>query len=234
MSPPFELLVAVLRFSHLNGFGHSGTARRPECTDSIRFFAAGFSPWPRRAGRKSKSKMRTACPVADFGTLAAPLETEVWRRLDEIAPVPCTGIAQPCHRAAPATRRSESTHRSGFVGPRCLHPIGAGSASGVFYVSRPPVGSLALRPGDSLTIPKMAFSVGFRSFGFPPACDSGYRAPDSCPGGIGSRWMRQPKAKRTQFSLIVQSESDPSLCDPIFFRGFERRRECTEGGSSRA
>jgi hypothetical protein len=54
------------------------------------------------------------------------------------------------------------------------------------------VGSLALRPGDSLTILKMALSVGFRSFGFPPACDSSYRAPDSCPGGTGSRWMRQP------------------------------------------
>jgi hypothetical protein len=46
------------------------------------------------------------------------------------------------------------------------------------------MGSLALRPGDSLTILKMALSVGFRSFGFPPVCDSSYRAPDYCPGGL--------------------------------------------------
>ena len=89
-------------------------------------------------------------------------------------------------------RRSESTRRSGFVDPCCLRPNREGSATGVFKVSRPPVGSLTLRPGDSLTIPWTALSVGFRSFGFPPACDSSYRAPDSCPGGTGSRWMRQP------------------------------------------
>jgi hypothetical protein len=38
------------------------------------------------------------------------------------------------------------------------------------------MGSLALRPGDSLTTLKMALSVGFRSLGFPPVCDSSYRA----------------------------------------------------------
>jgi hypothetical protein len=36
--------------------------------------------------------------------------------------------------------------------------------------SRPPTGSFALRPGDSLTIPRMALSIGFRSsVAFPPA-----------------------------------------------------------------
>jgi len=68
------------------------------------------------------------------------------------------------------------------------------------------MGSLALRPGDSLTILKMALSVGFRTLGFPPACDSSYRAPDSCPGGTGSRWMRQPSAGRTAFSIFVLVE----------------------------
>ena len=33
-----------------------------------------------------------------------------------------------------------------------------------YFLSRPPPGSLALRPGDSLTIPKMALSVGFIRF----------------------------------------------------------------------
>src|SRR5215469_3011861 len=38
------------------------------------------------------------------------------------------------------------------------------------FFSRPPVGSLALRPGDSLTIPGMALSIGFRnSVSFLPA-----------------------------------------------------------------
>lgn len=73
------------------------------------------------------------------------------------------------------------------------------------------MGSLALRPGDSLTILKMALSVGFRSFGFPPVCDSSYRAPDSCPGGTHSRWMRQPSAGRT---------SAPKL--GRLFKGFPR------------
>ena len=100
-------------------------------------------------------------------------------------------------------RRSESTRRSGFVDPCCLHPNTESSASGE-KVSRPPMGSLALRPGDSLTIPRMALSVGFRSFGFPPVCDSSYRAPDSCPGGTGSRWMRQPSAGRTLFSISIR------------------------------
>jgi hypothetical protein len=33
-----------------------------------------------------------------------------------------------------------------------------------YFLSRPPLGSLALRPGDSLTILKMALSVGFIRF----------------------------------------------------------------------
>ncbi len=66
------------------------------------------------------------------------------------------------------------------------------------------MGSLALRPGDSLTTLKMALSVGFRTFGFPPVCDSSYRAPDSCPGGTASRWMRQPSAGRTRFSFSIR------------------------------
>jgi len=105
-------------------------------------------------------------------------------------------------------RRSESTRRSGFVDPCCLRSNTESSTSGVHFVSGPPVGSLALRPGDSLTIPKMALSVGFRSFGFPPVCDSSYRAPDSCPGGTRSRWMRQPSLD----ALCPQNRSNVSQC----------------------
>ncbi len=101
-------------------------------------------------------------------------------------------------------RRSESTRRSGFVDPCCLRLITESSASGFKFFSWPPMGSRALRPGDSLTIPRMALSVGFRSFGFPRVCDSCYRAPDSCTDGTDSRWMRQPSAGRTIMSNRVR------------------------------
>jgi len=80
---------------------------------------------------------RTASPVA-------------WRVLVTVPPLP--------------PRRSGLSHQSGCDSPCCLRPKGEDSASGVCFVSRPPVGSLALRPGDSLTIPKMALSIGFISF----------------------------------------------------------------------
>jgi hypothetical protein len=38
------------------------------------------------------------------------------------------------------------------------------------------MGSLALRPGNSLTILKMASSIGFRIFRFLPSCYSSYWA----------------------------------------------------------
>ena len=46
----------------------------------------------------------------------------------------------------------------------CLRPEREGSASGIIFLSRPPLGSLALRPGNSLAIPRMAWSVGFIRF----------------------------------------------------------------------
>ena len=46
----------------------------------------------------------------------------------------------------------------------CLRPTTKGSASGCDFLTRLPVGSLALRPGDSFTIPKMALSIGFSRF----------------------------------------------------------------------
>jgi hypothetical protein len=61
-------------------------------------------------------------------------------------------------------RRSDSLLQSACDKPCCLRPKGEGSASRVFFLSGPPVGSLSLRPGDSLTIPKMALSIGFIRF----------------------------------------------------------------------
>ena len=61
-------------------------------------------------------------------------------------------------------RRSGLPHRSDGDRPCCLRLKREDSASGDHFLSRPPMGSLALRPGDSLTIPRMALSIGFTSF----------------------------------------------------------------------
>ena len=60
-------------------------------------------------------------------------------------------------------RRSDMPLRSVCAMPCCLRPAIEGSAFGSKF-SRPPLGSLSLRPGDSLTIPRMALSVGFIRF----------------------------------------------------------------------
>ncbi len=71
----------------------------------------------------------------------------------------------PCHRAAPTTppeclAASVSLRQSMLPSPRRR---GLGLQY-LFSFSRPPVALLALRPGDLLTIPKMALSVGFIRF----------------------------------------------------------------------
>jgi len=67
--------------------------------------------------------------------------------------------------------------------PCCLRLKSAGSAFGarIFEVT---MGSLTLRPGDSLTIHKMASSIGFRIFSFLPSCYSSYRALTFTPVGL--------------------------------------------------
>ena len=60
-------------------------------------------------------------------------------------------------------RRSDLSRRSVCDMPWSLRPTIKGSAFGVF-LSRPPMGSLSLRPGNSLTIPRTALSVGFIRF----------------------------------------------------------------------
>src|ERR1700730_2445245 len=70
----------------------------------------------------------------------------------------------PCNRAAP-------NHPAG-VASRLGQPAACHAAFAPdqrarppeLILSRPPLGSLALRPGDSLAIPRMAWSVGFIRF----------------------------------------------------------------------
>ena len=61
-------------------------------------------------------------------------------------------------------RRSDTPPRSVCAMSCCLRPTIEGSAFGLYFLSRPLLGSLTLRPGDSLTIPRMALSVGFIRF----------------------------------------------------------------------
>src|SRR5262245_28537771 len=49
-------------------------------------------------------------------------------------------------------RRSVAPYQSACVASCCLRLTIESSASRVYFLSRPPLGSLALRPGDSLTI----------------------------------------------------------------------------------
>jgi len=59
-------------------------------------------------------------------------------------------------------RRSGRPLQSGCGRPYRLRPRDKGSTSGASTLSRLPLHSLSLRPGDSLTIPKMALSMGIR------------------------------------------------------------------------
>ena len=112
----------------------------------------------------------TVSPSADFPVFPVIRPTLLHRFLDGSRTV------SPVARHALVTvlplppRRSDMPLRSARVMPCCLRPEPEGSASEFYFLSRPPVGSLSLRPGNSLTIPKMALSVGFRnSVSFLPA-----------------------------------------------------------------
>ena len=72
--------------------------------------------------------------------------------------------ACPCHRAVPyhpaevTFRISQlAKHHAAFARPERARPSDS-------FLSRPFLGSLALRPDDSLTIPRMVLSVGFLRF----------------------------------------------------------------------
>jgi hypothetical protein len=71
-------------------------------------------------------------------------------------------LARPCRRAVPNTPPKRLAASVSCDDPCCLRPKTGGSTFG-FEFSRPPMGLLALRPGDLLTILKMALSIGFRS-----------------------------------------------------------------------
>ena len=103
-------------------------------------------------------------------------------------------------------------------------PRTRGLASGVYFVSRPPVGSLALRPGDSLTIPRMALSIGFRnSVSFLPAIQA-TRLPTVTSVGLSPtehaslRWTHCIAKTRS----VVETISADSLCSVSSQKGMCR------------
>jgi hypothetical protein len=94
--------------------------------------------------------------------------------------------ARPGHHAVALTPPEESAASASLRRTLLPSPSGCGLGLRGFALSGPPLRSLVLRPGDSLTLPRRAWSMGFRTVGFPPACHPSYGASGSCPGGTDS------------------------------------------------
>src|SRR6516165_3834736 len=90
----------------------------------------------------------------------------------------------PGHRAVAPTPPEGPIASAALRWSLLPSPSGCGLGLRVFALSGPPLRSLALRPGDSPAIPRMTVSMGFRSFGFPPACHPGYGASALTPAGL--------------------------------------------------
>lgn len=69
----------------------------------------------------------------------------------------------PCHRAVAITPPKGPPHRPEFRRSLLPSPCICGLGLGFFKLSRPPLRSLSLRPGDSLTILMMALPMGFKA-----------------------------------------------------------------------
>jgi len=78
----------------------------------------------------------------------------------------------PCYRAVPTT--PPECHVASVSPRHVMLPSPRSRELGlrIYFFSRPPVGLLSLRPGNSLTIPKMALSVGFIGFVILRRCGS--------------------------------------------------------------
>ena len=112
--------------------------------------------------RPTPSRLRPISRVPGYTAYLAP---PISRR-DEEGFSSC--LARPCHRAV-ATTPPEwvQPHQSVSADPCCLRPSLRARPPGL-ALSRPPLRSLALRPGDSPPSLRMALSIGFRILGFPP------------------------------------------------------------------
>ena len=95
-------------------------------------------------------------------------------------------LACPCHRAVPTTPPKCHVASVSLRHVMLPSPDHSGLSLRINILSRPPLGSLALRPGDSLTIPWMALSVGFIRFVSSTVCNPSYGVSDYYPGGTPS------------------------------------------------
>ena len=106
--------------------------------------------------------------------------------------LPGTRRASPVARYALVTVLSLPPRRSELAVPISFQlimlpsPYGWGLGLRGFSLSGPPVRSLSLRPGDSLTSPEDCFVDGLQMLGFPPICHPSYGASDSYPGRTDS------------------------------------------------
>jgi hypothetical protein len=71
-------------------------------------------------------------------------------------------LAHPCHRAAATTPPERTASLASLRPPVLPSPFGCGFGLRGFSLSGPPMRSLSLRPGDSLTTLKVALLMGFR------------------------------------------------------------------------
>jgi hypothetical protein len=83
-------------------------------------------------------------------------------------------------------RRSELAVSTSFRPTILPSPYGCGLDLRGFSLSGPPMRSLSLRPGDSLTSLQDCFVDGLQVVGFPFTCHPSYRAPDFYPGRTDS------------------------------------------------
>jgi len=107
--------------------------------------------------------------------------------------LPGTRRASPVARYALVTvlslppRRSDLAVSISFLLIMLPSPYGWGLGLRGFSLSGPPVRSLSLRPGDSLTSPMGCFVDGLQIIGLPHTCHPSYRASDFYPRGTDSR-----------------------------------------------
>src|SRR5205085_6261908 len=90
----------------------------------------------------------------------------------------------PGHRAVAPTPPERPAASAALRRSVLPSPYGWGLGLRGFALSGPPLRSLALRPGDSPTIPRMAVSMGFRTVGFPPTCHPSYGVSALPPAGL--------------------------------------------------
>jgi hypothetical protein len=146
---------------------------------------------PLLPGRYSGSSLIRTLPPPSRLSVHFPLLTVIEPTLLQEF-LPGTRRASPVARHVLATvlslppRRSELAVSFRFRLIMLPSPYGWGLGLRGFSLSGPPVRSLSLRPGDSLTSPKDCFVDGLQIIGLPHTCHPSYRASDYYPGRIYS------------------------------------------------